>query len=170
MVKDALVWCRITMAANNYICNTMTHEEELDYITHGLPVMERLEQLAKLWRGGHIDALATYITLNRIGKMLDSLKDEVKPYAIEQSGQWHEKTFSYFGATIEKKSGAGRWDFKGVQAWNDAKATLSAIEERAKAAAQAAAKFGAAMVSEDGELLEGATYTPGADIIALKGL
>jgi hypothetical protein len=57
-----------------------------------------------------------------------------------------------------------------VQAWNEAKATLSSIEERAKAAAQAAAKFGAAMVSEDGELLEGATYTPGADIIALKGL
>jgi hypothetical protein len=131
--------------------------------------MERLEELGNAWREGSIDALATFITLNRIGKMLDQLKDEVKPYAIEQSGQWHEKTFSYFGATIEKKSGAGRWDFKGVQAWNEAKATLSAIEERAKAAAQAQ-KFGAAMVNEDGELLEGATYTPGADIIALKGL
>ncbi len=153
----------------HYICNTMNNTEQLEHFAQGLPVMERLEELGNAWREGSIDALATYITLNRISKMLDGLKDEVKPYAIEQSGQWHEKTFSYFGATIEKKSGAGRWDFKGVQAWNEAKATLSAIEERAKAAAQAQ-KFGAAMVSEDGELLEGATYTPGADIIALKGL
>jgi len=153
----------------HYICNTM-NTEQLEHFAHGLPVMEGLEELGNAWREGSIDALATYITLNRIGKMLDQIKDEVKPYAIEQSGQWHEKTFSYFGATIEKKSGGGRWDFKGVQAWNEAKATLQSIEERAKAAAQAAAKFGAAMVSEDGELLEGATYTPGAEIIALKGL
>jgi len=148
----------------------MNNTEQLEHFAHGLPVMERLAELANAWREGSIDALATYITMNRISKMLDNLKDEVKLYAIEQAGQWHEKTFTYFGATIEKKSGAGRWDFKGVQAWNEAKATLSSIEERAKAAAQAAAKFGAAMVSEDGELLQGATYTPGADIIALKGL
>jgi hypothetical protein len=148
----------------------MNNTEQLEHFAHGLPVMERLEELGIAWREGIIDALAAYITLNRIAKMLDQIKDEVKPYAIQQADQWHEKTFSYFGATIEKKSGAGRWDFKGVQAWNEAKATLSAIEERAKAAAQAAAKFGAAMVSEDGELLEGAKFTPGADIIALKGL
>lgn len=148
----------------------MNNTEQLEHFAAGLPVMERLEELANAWREGSIDALATFITLSRIEKMLGQLKDEVKPYAIEQSGQWHEKTFSYFGATIEKKSGAGRWDFKGVQAWNEAKATLQSIEERAKAAAQAAAKFGAAMISEDGELLEGAKYTPGADIIALKGL
>jgi hypothetical protein len=144
--------------------------EQLEHFAYGLPVMERLEELGIAWREGIIDALATYITLNRIAKMLDQIKDEVKPYAIQQADQWHEKTFSYFGATIEKKSGAGRWDFKGVHAWNEAKATLQSIEERAKAAAQAAAKFGAAMVSEDGEILTGATYTPGADIIALKGL
>jgi len=150
--------------------NTMNNTEQLEHFAAGLPVMERLIELANAWREGSIDALATYITLSRISKMLDQLKDEVKPYAIEQSGQWHEKTFSYFGATIEKKAAAGRWDFKGVQAWNEAKATLQSIEERAKAAAQAAAKFGAAMVSEDGELLDGAKYTPGSDIIALKGL
>lgn len=132
--------------------------------------MQQIQEYGYAWADGHVDALAAYITLSRIEKLIAEIKNEIKPYAIDQSGQWHEKTFTYFGATIEKKSAAGRWDFKGVQAWNEAKATLSSIEERAKAAAQAAQKFGAAMVSEDGELLEGAVYTPGAEIIALKNI
>lgn len=153
----------------HYICNTM-NTEQLEHFAHGLPVMERLEELANAWREGSIDALATFITLNRIAKMLDSLKDEVKPYAIDQAGQWHEKTFSYFGATIEKKSAAGRWDYKGIRAWTEAKANLQAIEERAKAAYQASQKFGMQTATQDGEEIELPAYVSGGEIIAIKGL
>jgi hypothetical protein len=146
-----------------------THEQLTDF-AGGKPILDSIGELYWAWEGGQVDALAFYITLNRIEKHLAAVKEEVKPFAIEQAGLWNEKSFSYFGATIEKKSGPGRWDFKGVQAWNEAKATISAIEERAKAAAQMAQKFGAATVSEDGELIEGAVYTPGSDIIAIKGL
>ena len=146
------------------------HEEQLTDFAYGIPIIQKVDELAEAWRSGAVDALAFYITLNRLEKAISELKDEVKPYAIEQSMQWHEKQFSYFGATIEKKSAAGRWDYKGIRAWSEAKANLQAIEERAKASYQAAQKFGMQTATADGEEIELPTYTAGSDIIAIKGL
>lgn len=146
------------------------HEEQLTDFAYGIPIIHKIDELAEAWRSGAVDALAFYITLNRLEKAISELKDESKPYAIEHSMQWHEKSFSYFGATIEKKSSAGRWDYKGIRAWTEAKANLTAIEERAKAAYQASQKFGMQSATADGEEIELPTYTAGSEIIAIKGI
>lgn len=145
-------------------------QEQLTDFAYGIPIIQKVDELAEAWRSGAVDALAFYITLNRIEKHLAAVKEEVKEYAITQADQWHEKQFSYFGATIEKKSSAGRWDYKGIKAWTEAKANLTAIEERAKAAYQASQKFGMQSATADGEEIELPTYTAGSDIIAIKGL
>lgn len=146
------------------------HMEQLQEHAYGLPIMRQLDELAQTWRDGNIDALAFYITLARLEKQISELKDEVKPYAIEQSGQWHEKQFSYFGATIEKRAAAGKWDFSNISAWKGLKEHLKAVEERAKAAYQAAQKFGMQTATQDGEEIELPAYVSGGEIIAIKGL
>ena len=145
-------------------------QEQLTDFAYGIPIIQKVDELAEAWRSGAVDALAFYITLNRLEKHLAAVKEEVKNYAIIQADQWHEKSFSYFGATIEKKAAAGRWDYKGIKAWTEAKANLTAIEERAKAAYQASQKFGMQSATADGEEIELPTYTAGSDIIAIKGL
>ena len=145
-------------------------QEQLTDFAAGVPILDSIGELYWAWQEGKVDALAFYITLNRVEKHLAAVKEEVKEYAIQQADQWHEKSFSYFGATIEKKAAAGRWDYKGIKAWTEAKANLTAIEERAKAAYQAAQKFGMQSATADGEEIELPTYTAGSDIIAIKGL
>lgn len=141
---------------------------ELEELAHGVPAINELTRLYQTWEGGHIDALAAYIAFDLIAKAAEDFKNLLKDNALAEADKWGEKTFSYMGVEVQKKAGPGRWDFKGVKAWAEAKANLSAIEEAAKAAALMQTKFGAQAVTEDGELIEGARYTAGKDTLAIK--
>lgn len=142
--------------------------QELEELAHGVPAINELTRLYQTWEGGHIDALAAYIAFDRIAKAAADFRELLKDNALTEAEKWGEKTFSYMGVEVQKKAGPGRWDFKGVKAWAEAKANLSAIEERAKAAAEMYIKFGTQAVSEDGELIEGARYTAGRELLAIK--
>jgi len=141
---------------------------ELEELAHGVPAINELTRLYHTWEGGHIDALAAYIAFDRIANVAADFRELLKDNALTEAEKWSEKTFKYMGVEVQKKAGPGRWDFKGVKAWAEAKANLSAIEERAKAAAEMYLKFGTQAVSEDGELIEGARYTAGKDTLAIK--
>lgn len=142
--------------------------EELEEIAYGVPAITELTRIYQQWESGNIDALAAYIAFDRIAKAAEDFKNLLKDNALAEADKWSEKTFSYMGVEVQKKAGPGRWDFKGVKAWAEAKANLSAIEERAKAAAEMYLKFGTQAVSEDGELINVAKYTAGKDTLAIK--
>lgn len=144
-----------------------TEQQHTEY-AQGLHIINALADYAIQQEGGAIDPLAAYITLSRIEKMAADLKGQLKDAALSEAGKWSEKTFNYFGVEVQKKAAAGRWDFKGLRAWNEAKANLSAIEERAKAAYQQAEKFGAVTVTADGEEVELPKYTAGGETLAIK--
>jgi len=148
----------------------MEHTEQITDFAAGLPAEKELRAIANAVEEGHIDALAAFITLTRLSKLIDQMKDRVKESALTEAAKWPEKSFNYFGVTVEKRAAAGRWDFKSIPSWQEAKATVMSIEERAKAAYEMRQKFNAEAVTEDGELIDGAVYTQGADIIAIKGL
>ena len=141
---------------------------ELEELAHGVPAINELTRIYQQWESGNIDSLAAYIAFHRIAAAAEDFKNLLRDNALNEADKWAEKSFSYMGVTVEKKAGAGRWDFKGVKAWAEAKAKLQSIEEAAKAAAQMQTKFGAQAVTEDGELIEGAKYTAGRDVIAIK--
>jgi hypothetical protein len=141
---------------------------EIEELAHGVPAMNELTRLYQLWEGGSIDALAAYIAFDRIAKAAEDFKNLLKDNAMAEADKWSEKTFQYMGVEVQKKAGPGRWDYKGVKAWAEAKAKLQSVEEAAKAAALMQTKFGAQAVTEDGELIEGARYTAGKDTLAIK--
>jgi hypothetical protein len=135
---------------------------------HGIPAQNALQELFTAWQEGHINALEGYIAFHRLEQIAADFKTLLKDNALTEASKWAERSFKYMGVTVEKKAGAGRWDFKGVQAWNEAKANLTSIEERAKMAFKMKQSFNSESVTEDGEVIEGATYSAGKDIIAIK--
>jgi hypothetical protein len=147
----------------------MTHDtHQLEHLASGQGAIDVLSELAHAVEMGAIDPLAAFITLTKVERIAKELKDQFKDGAIRDAERWGQKTFTYFGATIERKAAAGRWDFKGIPAWSEAKAALSAIEERAKHSYQAAQKYGMQTATEDGEEIELPIYTAGGETLAVK--
>lgn len=117
---------------------------------------------------GMTDPLAAYAELAQIEKAAKEAREQIKELALEEAAKYAERSIPIAGVIVEKKAAAGRWDFKGIREWSEAKANLTAIEERAKAAYQAAQKFGAITATEDGEVVELPTYQAGGDTLAVK--
>jgi len=143
-------------------------EQQHTEFAQGLHIINAIADYAIQQDSGAIDPLAAFITLSRIEKMAADLKGQLKEQAMTEAAKWSEKTFHYFGCEIQKKAAAGRWDYKSIREWSEAKAALSAIEERAKAAYLQATKFGATTVTADGEEVELPTYTAGGETLAIK--
>jgi hypothetical protein len=127
-----------------------------------------IKQLAFAVERGEADPLTAFAELAKIEKVAKEAKEQIKEQAIAEAAKYAERAIPIAGVIVEKKAAAGKWDFKGIRAWSEAKANLAAIEERAKAAYQAAQKFGAITATEDGEVLELPTYQSGGETLAVK--
>lgn len=118
---------------------------------------------------GKSDPIEAYVNLKRLEKILGECVKSVQPLAIKESYEkYHEKTFDAFGARIEKKMSAGRWDFSKIKEWNDSKVILQSIEDRAKASYQSNLK-GMLMTDENtGEIIQPASFNDGSETISIK--
>ena len=115
---------------------------------------------------GNLNPLDAYCELSRIEKLCSELKKQIQQQAVNEA-QKHGKSFKHMGFEIQCKSGAGRWKFEHINDWAAAKLKISTIEENAKWAYKLSEK-GLLPVNDGGEIVEPATYVPGADTIALK--
>ena len=130
-------------------------------------IIETLSILTQSVIDGNADALETYIHIKQIEKKLsDSLK-EVEPMAYEMASRWHENTFKYKGAEIQKKNAAGKYDYSNIKQYLTAKEKIKHIEELAKRASEMA-KTGNTVVDENGEIVEPAIYSEGKGIISVR--
>lgn len=112
-----------------------------------------------------VDALTAYVELNRLEKQIKALKDSVQRAAVAEA-QKHGKLFMFAGYEIQCKSAAGRWKYDHIPQWKEHQTNLKAVEDAAKTAYKAK-QAGQVMVDANGEVIEPADYTPGADTIAL---
>ena len=127
---------------------------------------EKIIQMAYRVDNGTLNPLDAYCELNRIEKLCSELKKQIQQQAVNES-QKHGKTFKHMGFEIQCKSSAGRWKYEHIKDWAAAKMKLSIIEDNAKTAYKLIEK-GLLLETDGGEILEPATYIPGADIISLK--
>jgi hypothetical protein len=131
-------------------------------------ITDTIMQLAYAVERGEADPLTAFAELSKIEKVAKEAKEQIKEQAIAEAAKYAERAIPIAGVIVEKKAAAGRWSFANIRAWSEAKANLAAIEERAKAAYQAAHKFGAITATEDGEVVELPTYTAGGETLAVK--
>lgn len=127
---------------------------------------EKIIQMAYRVDNGTLNPLDAYCELSRIENLCAALKKQIQQQAVNEA-QKHGKNFKHMGFEIQCKSGAGRWKFDHINDWVVAKMNMSIIEDNAKWAYKLSEK-GSLPVNDGGEILEPATYVPGADTIALK--
>ena len=123
---------------------------------HTLTLIDRVDS-------GHVDPLKAYIDLYKAKALIDNAMQQIKDQALSQAS-WYEKTFELEGVKVTQKADAGRWDYKHVTLWSNTKELLVNIEEASKAAH----RTGHAVMTEDGEQIEPAKYTPGKDNFSIQ--
>lgn len=107
-----------------------------------------------------------YAMIKELHDELGKALDYVKQIAIAES-QYEESTFEKDGIKFEKRAGAKRYSFKGIDEWEAAKSTLQDIESKYKGAWSATQK-GIQAVSADGELMQLPTVTYSKDTLIIK--
>lgn len=90
--------------------------------------VDNIKELVSLVESGEINALNAYVILKQEEKMISEAIKLVQPLAISEADKYPEKSFKAFGAMIEKKNAASRWDYSNVQEWLLAKERLKQIE------------------------------------------
>lgn len=131
-------------------------------------ITDTIMQLSFAVERGEADPLTAFAELAKVEKVAKEAREQIKELAIAEAAKYAERSIPIAGVIVEKKAAAGRWNFAKIRAWSEAKANLTAIEERAKAAYQAAQKFGSTTVTEDGEEVELPTYQSGGETLAVK--
>src|SRR3990167_2812478 len=81
---------------------------------------------------GMVNPLKAYIDLKRIEKAVSLALKSVNDSAINEAKKYNSKSFSAFGAAIEIRSNAGKWNFEHIPEWAKLKEELKNIEESRK--------------------------------------
>ena len=115
---------------------------------------------------GNANPLEIYCALHKLEAQVKAAKDQIKHLAIDEASK-HGKTFTFMGFEIQQKALPGRWKFDHIDDWNAAKFKLQSIEDLAKWAYKSEEK-NVQPITEDGEVIIPARYTPGGDTIALR--
>lgn len=112
---------------------------------------------------GSEPALKSYIELKKLEKTVTEAIKQVQDLALDEADKYGQKSFSAFGAKVELKSGASRWDFSNVHHVLSAKETLKKFEELAKIAATSSDPI----YDSDGLQVEPATKIEGKSTLAV---
>ena len=129
--------------------------------------MSNTQELIDGVLNGDIDPLKAFIQLKAQEQSVKGALAIVKSHAVEKASTYGEKTFKAFGAEVQCKSAAGRWDFKHIEPIIKLKEQVKDYEGMAKDAYKLIEK-GRQVIDENGEVVEPAKYTPGEDIISIK--
>ena len=125
--------------------------------------MIKIETIKQDVEEGTINALEAYVMLKTIEKELKESLDIVKEHALEEAEKYGEKTFDAFGAEVGVKNGAGRWDFKKLDWWK-----VYQLEQDSAKEAYKMSQKGQKLITDDGEVIEPATYLPGKTTLSIR--
>lgn len=125
---------------------------------------------------GNINALQGYIELKRMEVAVSDAIAKLRDKATEEAAAYGKGEHKAFGAVIQCRSSAGKWDFSGLPWYSNIQSmqenldmTRKAKEEMAKAAQKAQEKMQPLPVDmETGEQIQPAVYTPGRETVAIS--
>ena len=123
---------------------------------------QHIQDLALAAFNGKRSSASTYAELYALREALDEAMASVKEAAIEEVRRYGGDGYTHGNLKLTVKSAAGRWSYKGVAAHAELTAKLKAVEGLAQAVAKSA---GGQAVTEDGVVVDAATYTAGSDTI-----
>jgi hypothetical protein len=110
---------------------------------------------------GNANALEAYINLKKLEKALATVIANVQPYAMDEASRYGERTFDKFGAKVELKNAAARWDYANCIQVNHLSAKLKTMQELAQLAVNSE------LYDEDGLRIEAAKKVEGKSTISV---
>ena len=112
---------------------------------------------------GNIDALEAYVKLKSIEKELKESLSMVQEFALQEAEKYGQSEFEAYGASVNVKHSSGRWSYKELPWWN----TYQLEQDAAKEAYKMGQK-GQKLVTEDGEVIIPAEFTPGKLTLSIR--
>ena len=116
---------------------------------------------------GNISALSTYGNLKRCHALYAEAIKQIEPTAHDESNNYSEKTFSDSGFVFEKRNGGIHFDYKHIQAWQEAVKVKKDVEEKSKLAYQALQR-NLLVGTEDAEVVDIPRVTYSKDSLIVK--
>lgn len=126
-------------------------------------MIEQIINLQEQVEEGQISALETMIELKKVEKVLQAAIKDIKEAAENEAAMYGKGEHELSGAKFTMRSAAGRYDFKHL-AWYS---QFKQMEADAKEAFKASEK-GHQYISNDGEIVEPASYTPGKESLFIS--
>jgi len=132
-------------------------------------IQQQIEDILLEATDGNIPSLKAYIILQDIEKLCKDAKEGIKEDAYKEASRYGAKTFDEYGRTITLSEGRRTWKYDHIKEWNDKKAELSTVEEKAKSFAQMYEKNpGKPIFDENGAEVDIAISTFSKPIITIK--
>ncbi len=145
----------------------MTKEKQI--ILQHKSVSRMAEDLVSSVNDGLVNPLEAFVAIKHMEEVCKLANKQLKEQAIEEAETYgtESKDLSAYGAKIQVKNGAGRWNFSHIEEINELELKLKELKDNHKTAFKMRQK-GNQMVTEDGELIKPAYYLDGAQVIAIK--
>jgi len=89
---------------------------------------------------GEIDSLIAYTNLREIKEQAEQAMDSIRESALKNFRSYGERELYFQGYKVSETAG-GKYDYKDIQEWTDAKAMLSEIEKKAQEAYKTGAEI-----------------------------
>jgi hypothetical protein len=120
-----------------------------------------LRDLSLSASNGDLRAAEAYAYFHALSKVLEECIATVKADAITEVERYGSEGCTALGLRMTAKNAAGRWSYRHLPSHAYLTNRLKTVEEMA----QLAYRTGERMVTEDGEAIEPAVYTPGSTTI-----
>tara|TARA_R110000796_G_scaffold32323_1_gene84794 strand:+ start:1006 stop:1452 length:447 start_codon:yes stop_codon:yes gene_type:complete len=145
----------------------MTKEKQI--ILQHKSVSRMAEDLVSSVNDGLVNPLEAFVAIKHMEEVCKLANKQLKEQAIEEAETYgtESKDLNAYGAKIQVKNGAGRWNFSHIEEINELELKLKELKDNHKTAFKMRQK-GNQMVTEDGELIQPAYYLDGAQVIAIK--
>ena len=145
----------------------MTKEKQI--ILQHKSVSRMAEDLVSSVNEGLVNPLEAFVAIKHMEEVCKLANKQLKEQAIEESETYgvESKDLSAYGAKIQVKNGAGRWNFSHIKEISQLEDQLKELKDSHKTAYKMRLK-GNQMVTDDGELIKPAYYLDGAQVIAIK--
>lgn len=123
------------------------------------------ELVDKVLVDGTADALSIYDALRIMQSDLEQHLARLKPAAMAELAKHGKDGVTLGDLHYSIRSTGGRWKYDHIPSWQQANEQQKLIEARAKAAYKAIEGGIPNMADDNGEIIEPARYTPGAETI-----
>jgi hypothetical protein len=138
-------------------------DEEIAYsVLKTENIHTQIEDIVNATEGGYIDELKALVALKELERHIKEALGKVDEKATSEAEKYRGQNLEVFGAKLEVRKTAGRWDYSNIPEIQEKKSEIKELEKEAQQAYHAYLK-GSNIVTNDGEVKPFASYRDGKE-------